>query len=84
MARGPRRSWGFSAGGRFRALPAWDGERVMQLFRQRLLDRLVVKKAISEELVKRLLAWKHPGFSAHVGQAIPFEDKKALEDIAAT
>ena len=39
-------------------------------------------KAISEELARKLLAWRHPGFSAHVGEAIPFEDKKAIEDVA--
>ena len=44
--------------------------------------RLPAKKAISEQLVKKLLAWRHPGFSAFVGQAIPFEDKKAIEDLA--
>ena len=26
--------------------------------------------------------WNHLGFSAHIGEAIPFEDKKAIEDIA--
>jgi len=27
-------------------------------------------------------AWRHPGFSAHVGEAIPVEDKRAIEDVA--
>jgi hypothetical protein len=72
----------FAADGSFSALPAWDAEKVMKLFRRRLLDRLMARKAISEELVKKLLAWRHPGFSAHVGQVIPFEDKKTLEDLA--
>jgi hypothetical protein len=73
---------GFAADGSFRTIATWDAERVTKLFRQRLLDRLVATKAISEDLVKRLLAWKHPGFSAHVGEPIAFKDQKALEDIA--
>jgi hypothetical protein len=30
-----------------------------------------------------LLAWKHPGFSAHVGETIATTDKLRLEDTAA-
>jgi hypothetical protein len=73
---------GLSADDAFHPMPAWDGERVMRLFRQRLLDRLVARKAISEQLVRKLLAWKYPGFSSHVGVAIPYEDKPTLEDVA--
>jgi hypothetical protein len=63
-------------------MAAWDGAEVMRLFRERLLARLVERHAISEELVQKLFAWRHPGFSAHVGEAIPFEHKKAIEDVA--
>jgi hypothetical protein len=41
-----------------------------------------VLPVLTSNLVRKLLAWRHPGFSAHVGQAIPFEDKKAIEDVA--
>jgi len=51
-------------------------------FRERLLARLIERHAISEDLARRLLSWRHPGFSTHVGDAIPFEDKKAIEDVA--
>ena len=34
-------------------------------------------------LVQKLLAWRHPGFSAHVGDRVAAEDKKRLEDTAA-
>jgi hypothetical protein len=73
---------GFSDDGTFHPLPAWDGEAVMKLFRERLLARLIERHAISEDLARKLLAWKHPGFSALLGDAIPFEDKKAIEDVA--
>ncbi len=72
----------FSADAASHALETWDADAVMKLFRERLLARLVQRHAISEELVKELLAWRHPGFSTHVGEAIPFEDKKAVEHVA--
>ena len=69
---------GFSPDGSFRQMQAWDGAQVMRLFRERLLTRLVERQAISEELVKKLFAWRHPGFSAHLGEAIPFEQTPPL------
>lgn len=72
----------FSDDGTFQPLPTWDGEALMRLFRERLLARLVERHAISEELARKLLAWKHPGFSAHVGEPIAPEDTRAIEDLA--
>jgi hypothetical protein len=72
----------FADAGRFRLVEAWDADAVMKLFRQRLLARLIERHAISEDVARKLLAWRHPGFSAHVGRAIPFEEKKAIEDVA--
>jgi hypothetical protein len=72
---------GFSDGA-FRALGAWDGQAVMRLFRERLLARLVERHAISRELAAKVTAWRHPGFSVHVGDAIATEDAKAIEDLA--
>jgi hypothetical protein len=72
----------FSDDGTFHPLENWDGDTVMRLFRERLLARLIGRRAISEELAHKLLKWRHPGFSAHVGEPIPFEDNKAIEDVA--
>jgi Transposase zinc-binding domain/Putative transposase len=77
-----------TAGGRapdgsWHALSQWDSLRLMTLFRERLLACLLDKRAISEDLVTKLLAWRHPGFSAHVGDRVAAEDKKRLEDTAA-
>ena len=47
------------------------------------LARLVLAHAISPELVKKLLTWRHPGFSAQVGESIPPTDKLRLCDTAA-
>jgi hypothetical protein len=72
----------FADDGAFHPLATWDGDAVMKLLRERLLARLLDRHAISEDLVRKLLAWRHPGFSAHVGEAIASEDKKAIEDVA--
>ena len=72
----------FSDDATLHPLETWDSDAVMKLFPKRLLARLVERHAISEELARKLLAWRHPGFSAHVGEAIPFEDTKAIEDVA--
>ena len=69
--------------GSWRPLPEWDSVRLMALFRERLLASLVENRAISQQLVAKLLAWRHPGFSAHVGETIAPEDKQRLLDTAA-
>jgi Putative transposase len=73
---------GFCEDGAFRRLESWDADAVMKLLRERLLARLVDRHAISEELARKLVAWTHPGFSSYVAKAIPFENRKAVEDLA--
>ena len=60
----------FSDDATFHPLAAWDAEPLMRLFRERLLARLALKHAISQELVTKLMAWRHPGFSAHIADPI--------------
>jgi hypothetical protein len=72
-----------SQDGSWHALPEGDAVRLMTLFREGLLGRLVDRRAISNELVSKLLAWRHPGFSAHVGDSIAAEDERRVEDTAA-
>jgi len=74
---------GRTGDGAWRQFEAWDGPRLMALFRERLLARLLEARAISKELVAKLVGWRHPGFSAHVGERIAHEDKQRLEDTAA-
>jgi hypothetical protein len=70
---------GRSADGSWHTPAQWDAEWLMRLFRERLFGSLLDKRAISRELVQKLLAWRHPGFSAHVGEPITAEDKQRLE-----
>ena len=73
---------GFCEDGAFHRLESWDADAVMKLFRERLLARLVEHHAISDDLARKLVAWTHPGFSSHIAEAIPFANKKAIEDLA--
>ena len=72
----------FSDEGTFHPLATWDAEALMRLFRERLLARLPLKHAISQELATKLMAWRHPGFSVHVGEPIAADDTQALENLA--
>jgi len=74
---------GFAADGTFVSLAQWDATLLLSPFRERILARLLDRHASSKELVQRLLAWRHPGFSAHVGERIDPEDKQRLCDTAA-
>ena len=55
---------------------------MMKVFRERLLARLVERRAISQDVARKLVAWTHPGFSTHIGEAIPLEIRKTIEDLA--
>lgn len=72
----------FSNDRAFHPLERADAEALMKLFRERLLARLVERHAISQELARKLVAWRQPGFSSRVAEAIPFENEKAVEDPA--
>ena len=72
----------FSDDATFHPFATWDAEALMRLFRERLLERLIDKHAISQELATKLMAWRHPGFSAHVGEPISADDTQALENLA--
>ena len=52
---------GLSGDRSFHVLGGWDAEAPMKLFRERLLARLVERRAISQELARKLVRWTHPG-----------------------
>ncbi|MFC1672316.1 transposase, partial [Planctomycetota bacterium] len=77
-------SWGcFDENGTFYAVrQAPDEEMIEQVFRHRVFRMLLDEEAVTEELVKDLLAWRHSGFSAYVGNAVPARDAASLESLA--
>jgi hypothetical protein len=55
---------------------------LMLRFRERLLEKLVERHAISEGLAQRAAHLAHPGVSAHVGEHMASDDPQAIEDMA--
>jgi hypothetical protein len=51
-------------------------QHLEDLLRVWILARRLDRHAISRELAQKLLAWRHPGFSAHVGE--PLEPEEIL------
>jgi hypothetical protein len=47
-----------------------------------VLDFLVKKESLSEELRNRMLAWRHGGFSAHNDVSVAAEDAKGRKKLA--
>jgi hypothetical protein len=77
-------TWGcFGAEGRFfpvHEVP--DNEIIEKLFRHKVFRMLLDEGAVTEDLVDGMIQWHHTGFSAHVGNAIPGDDRQGLESLA--
>jgi hypothetical protein len=77
-------TWGcFDAEGRFfpvHEVP--DNEIIEKLFRHKVFRMLLDEGAVTEDLVDGMIQWHHTGFSAHVGNAIPGDDRQGLESLA--
>jgi hypothetical protein len=58
-----------------RRSPAWPAQWNVHLY-------VLEKHAISQELAAKLMAWRHPGFSAHAGEPISADDTQVLENVA--
>jgi hypothetical protein len=59
-----------------------DNEIIENLFRHKVFRMLLDEDAVTEDLVDGMLQWHHTGFSAHVGEAIPGDDRAGLESLA--
>jgi len=62
--------------GSWHPLPEWDGLRLMTLFRERLLAKLVEKRAISKELVAKLVAWRQSGIPSRSRSSFTWTAKR--------
>ena len=60
----------FSPEGEFLPLPSLDASAVMEVFRRLLLKRLHQAERLSEDFMKNLLSWMHPGFSVFAGPPV--------------
>ena len=53
-----------------------------QLFRVRVIRMLVEEELLAPELARKLLGWKHSGFSVHNGKPLRRDDAAGLERVA--
>jgi hypothetical protein len=60
-----------------------DAEKLMRLFRHRLLQHLLAQQKITEHTVELLLSWRHSGFSVYAGGVVEPDDRAGLERLAA-
>jgi hypothetical protein len=74
----------FLPDGRFVRLPAVPGSLLAEGFRRAVLEFLVNNDALSEGLRRRMLGWRHCGFSAHNEVRVPAEDAEGRNKLAGT
>ena len=59
-----------------------DTEKLMRLFRHRLLRRLLANEKITQHTVDLLSSWRHSGFSVFAGDVVEPDDRAGLERLA--
>lgn len=72
----------FLPDGTFRPVPSPDPEKLMILFRHKVVKRLLALGKITETTVEILNKFRHSGFSVYQGRPIPACDGKAREKLA--
>jgi transposase-like protein len=72
----------FSPSGMFYVAPKVSTKPLEQIFRVRVIKMLVEKGLLAEELARKLLKWKHSGFSVHNGKPIKRNDTDGLKRVA--
>jgi hypothetical protein len=72
----------FSPSGMFYVAPKLSTKPLEQLFRVRVLKMLVEEGPLGKEMARKLLSWKHSGFSVHNGKPIQRGDDDGLERVA--
>ena len=58
----------------FYVAPKVSTKPLEQMFRVRVIKMLVEEELLAEELARKLLSWKHSGFSVHNGKPIKRND----------
>ncbi|MBL7189775.1 MAG: transposase [Phycisphaerae bacterium] len=72
----------FSPSGMFYVAPKVSTKPLEQMFRVRVIKMLVEEELLAEELARKLLSWKHSGFSVHNGKPIKRNDTAGLKRVA--
>ena len=72
----------FRPGGMFYVAPKVSTKPLEQMFRVRVIKMLVEEELLAKELARKLLSWKHSGFSVHNGKPIKRNDIDGLKRVA--
>ncbi len=72
----------FSDSGMFYVAPKLSTRPLEQLFRIRVIKMLVEEGPLGEEMARKLLSWRHSGFSVHNGKPVKRGDDEGLERVA--
>jgi len=64
----------FTDNGMFHVAPRVSTRPLEQIFRVQVIQMLVDEELLAPELARKLLSWKHSGFSAHNGKPLGRED----------
>ncbi len=72
----------FSANGWLYVVPSIDLKKLEQLFRHKVLTLLRREGKIDDALIKKVLGWRHSGFSIHHEVRIDRQDQQGREKLA--
>jgi len=72
----------FTDNGLFYVSPRVSTRPLDQRFRVRVIQMLVEVELLAPELARKLLGWKHSGFSVHNGKPLRRDDAAGLERVA--
>ena len=72
----------FSPSGMFYVAPKVSTKPLEQMFRVRVIKMLVEEELLAEELARKLVSWKHSGFSVYNGKPIKRNDTDGLKRVA--
>ena len=72
----------FHENGMFPVSPAVDTKALEQIFRHKVLNMLLAKGKITQNMIAMLDKWRHAGFNVFVGPRILPKQEKSMEDLA--
>lgn len=72
----------FFGEGAFRVAPSIARKDLEEIFRHKVFKVLLSKGKITEELVGKLMSWRHSGFNVFCGSRIYPRDETAMENLA--
>jgi hypothetical protein len=72
----------FRKSGSFYVLPRCEMKQLEEIFRSSILAMLKRKGKIADDLIGKLMNWRHSGFSVYAGNRIARDDKAGQEALA--